>query len=89
MNHHNTNISSDCMRLVIYWVEDMAIDVPHLLAKKLHYSLEESKENNIKFNFSGTLQNIVDLYRPDDQTSPLKTHIRRLRTKKPIEEIPE
>jgi hypothetical protein len=44
MNHHKTDISGDCMRLVIYWVEDRVIDVPHLLAKKLHHALEESKK---------------------------------------------
>jgi hypothetical protein len=55
MNHHKSDISSDCMRLVIHWVEDRAIYVPNLLAKKSHYALEESKKNNIKFNFSDTL----------------------------------
>ena len=34
MNHHKQDISGDCMKLVIHWVEDPAIDVPHLLAKK-------------------------------------------------------
>jgi hypothetical protein len=40
MNHHKTDIYGDYTRLVIYWVEDMDVDVPHLLAKKLHSSLE-------------------------------------------------
>ncbi len=36
MNHHKWHdISGDCMKLAIQWVEDMAIDVPHLLARKL------------------------------------------------------
>ena len=39
MNHHKQDISGDCMKLVIHWVEDLAIDVNHLLAKKLHFSL--------------------------------------------------
>jgi hypothetical protein len=77
MIHHKKDISGDCMRLVIYWVEDRAIYVPHLLDKKLHYSLEESKKKNIKFSFPGTLQKNIDLYRLGDQTSPLRTYIRR------------
>jgi len=55
MNHHKNDIHGGCMGIVIYWVEDRSIDVPHLLAKKLHSSLEESKKKKIKFNFSGTL----------------------------------
>ena len=39
MNHHKQDISGDCMKVVIHWVEDLAIDVPHLLAKKMHLSL--------------------------------------------------
>ena len=40
MNHHRWHdISGDCMKLAIHWVEDMAIDVPHLLARKLHSTL--------------------------------------------------
>ena len=36
MNHHKRHdILGDCMKLPIHWVEDMAIDVPHLLARKL------------------------------------------------------
>jgi hypothetical protein len=72
------------MRLVIHWVEDRAIDVPHLLAKKLHYALKESKKKNIKFSFPSTLQKIIDLYRPNVQTNPLKTYIRRSKMKKPL-----
>ena len=44
MNHHKQDISGDCMKLVIHWVEDLAIDVPHLLEKKnciLHYRIEK------------------------------------------------
>ena len=33
MNHHKQDISGDCMKLVIHWFEDLAIDVPHLLEK--------------------------------------------------------
>jgi hypothetical protein len=36
-----------------------------------------------------TLQKIIDLYQPSDQTSHLKTYIRRSKTKKTIEEVPE
>ena len=39
MNHHKQDISGDYMKLVIHWVEDLAIDVPHLLAKKLDFAL--------------------------------------------------
>ena len=31
MNHHKQDNSADCMKLVIHWVEDLSIDVPHLL----------------------------------------------------------
>jgi hypothetical protein len=51
--------------------------------------LKKVKKKKIKFSFLGTLQKIIDLYRPSDQTSPLKTYIRRSKTKKPIEEVPE
>jgi hypothetical protein len=40
LNHHKTDIFSDRMRIVIYWVEDRVVYVPHLLAKKLHHPLE-------------------------------------------------
>ena len=53
------------MKLVIHWVEDLAIDVPHLLAKKLHFALQESKMKRVKFSYPGTLQTIIDLYRPN------------------------
>ena len=56
MNHHKKNdISGDCMKLAIHWVEDMAIDVPHLLARKLHYALQDSKMKRVKFSYPGTL----------------------------------
>lgn len=35
MNHHKNDFLGDRMKLVIHLVEDMAVDVPHLLAKKL------------------------------------------------------
>ena len=43
MNHHKQDISGDCMKLVIHWVEDLAIDVPHLLVKNciLHCKREK------------------------------------------------
>ena len=62
MNHHKQDISGDCMKLVIHWVEDMAIDVPHLLEKKMHFALQESKMKRVKFNYPCTLQKIIDLY---------------------------
>ena len=39
MNHHKQDISGECMKLVIHWVENLAIDDPHLLEKKLHFAL--------------------------------------------------
>ena len=64
MNHHKQDISGDCMKLMIHWVEYRAIDVPHLLAKKMLFALQESKMKRVKFSYPGTLQNIIDLYRP-------------------------
>ena len=64
MNHHKQDILGDCMKLVIHWVEDLAKDVPHLLEKKLHFALHERKMKRAKFSYPGTLQNIIELYRP-------------------------
>ena len=62
MNHHKRHdISGDCMKLAIHWVEDMAIDVPHLLARKLHSALQDSKMKRVKFSYPDTLQTIIDL----------------------------
>ena len=62
MNHHKWHdISGDCMKLDIQWIEDMATDVPHLLARKLHFALQDSKMKRVKFNYPGTLQKIIDL----------------------------
>ena len=44
MNHHKKDISGDCMKLVIHWVEDLAIDVPHLLEKKSFFTVGEKNE---------------------------------------------
>ena len=56
MNHHKQNdISGDCMKLAIHWVEYMAIDVPHLLARKLHSTLQDSKMKRVKFSYPDTL----------------------------------
>ena len=50
--------------MVIHWVEKWAIDVPHLMAKKLHYALQETQMKGVKFSSLGTLQKIIDLYKP-------------------------
>ena len=55
MNHQKQDISSDCMGLVIRWVEYSAKDVYHLLAKKLHLALQESINKKVKFSFQSTL----------------------------------
>ena len=52
------------MRVVIHWVEDIPVDIPYLLAKKLHSALQESQLRKVKFSFPGTLQKIIDLCRP-------------------------
>ena len=79
MNHHKRNdISGDCMKLDIHWVEDMAIDVPHLLARKLHSALQDSKMKKVKFSYSGTLQKIIDLCRPSVfGSNSIRTYIRK------------
>ena len=64
MNHHRVDISGECMRVVIHWVEDIPIDNPYLLDKKLHSTLQESQLRKVKFSFPGTLQKIIDLCRP-------------------------
>ena len=65
VNHHKWHdISVDCMKLAIHCVEDMVIDVPHLLARKLHSVLQDSKMKRVKFSYPGTLQKIIDLCRP-------------------------
>ena len=62
MNHHKRHdILGDCIKLAIHWVEDMAIDVPHLLARKLHSTLQDSKMKRVKFSYPRTLQKIIDL----------------------------
>ena len=79
MNHHKWNaILGDCMKLAIHWVEDMAIDVPHLLARKLHFALQDSKMKRFKFSYPGTLQKIIDLCRPSVVGSKsIRTYIRK------------
>ena len=64
MNHHKDDILGECMRVVIHWVEDIPVDIPYLLAKKLHYALQESQLRKVKFSFLGTLQKIIDLCQP-------------------------
>ena len=52
------------MRVVIHWVEDIPVDIPNLLSKKLHSALQERQLRKVKFSFPGTLQKIIDLCRP-------------------------
>ena len=62
MNQHKRNdISGDCMKPAIHWVEYMAINVCHLLDRKLHSALQDSKMKRVKFSYLGTLQKIIDL----------------------------
>ena len=61
MNHHKRHdILGDCMNLAIHWVEDMAIDVPHMLSRKLHFALKDSKMKRVKFSYLDTLQKNID-----------------------------
>ena len=64
LNHHRDDILVECMQVVIHWMEDIPIDIPYLLAKKLHFALQESQLRKVKFSFLGTLQNIIDLCQP-------------------------
>ena len=50
---------------MIHWVEYIHVDIPYLLAKKLHSALQESQLRKVKFSFPSTLQKIIDLCRPD------------------------
>ena len=61
LNHHRVDISGECMRVVIHWVEDIPVDIPYLLAKKIHSALQESQLRKVKFSFLGTLQKIIYL----------------------------
>ena len=71
MNHHKRHdISGDCMKL--------AIDVPHLLARKLHSTLQDSKMKRIKLSYLDTLQKIIDLCQPSVVGSnSIRTYIRK------------
>ena len=64
LNHHRVDISGECMRVVIHWVEDIPVDIPYLLDKKLHSALQESQLRKVKFSFPGILQKIIDLCQP-------------------------
>ena len=64
LNHHRVDILGECMWVVIHWVEDIPLDIPYLLAKKLHSALQESQLRKFKFSFPCTLQKIIDLRRP-------------------------
>ena len=78
------------MKLAIHWVEDMAIDVPHLLARKLHSALQDSKMKRVKFSYLGTLQNIIDLCRPSVVGSnSIRTYIRNPKEQQKNEELPQ
>ena len=91
MNHHKQDILGDFMKLVIHWVEYLAMDVPHLLVKKLHFLLQERKMKRVKFSYPGTLQKIIDLYRPRTvEGSRFKnTYIKRPKLDKINQEVPQ
>ena len=56
LHHHMVDILGECIWVVIHWVEDIPVDVPYLLAKILHSTLQESQLRKVKFSFPGTLQ---------------------------------
>ena len=64
MNHHRDDLLGECIPVVIHWVEYMLIDIPYILAKKIHSALQESQLRKVKFSFSGTPQKIIDLCSP-------------------------
>ena len=64
LNHHRDGISGECMQVVMHWVEDIHVDIPYLLVKKIHFALQESQLRKVKFSFLSTLQKIIDLCRP-------------------------
>ena len=68
----------------------MAIDVPHLLARKLHSALQDSKIKKFKFSYLGTLQKIIDLCRPGVVGSnSIRTYIRNNKEQQKNEELPQ
>ena len=68
----------------------MAIDVPHLLARKLHSALQYNKMKRVKFNYPGTLQKIIDLCRPSVVGSNyIRTYIRKPKEQQKNEELPQ
>ena len=91
MNHHKHDISGDCMKLEIHQVEDLAIYFPHLLEKKLHFALQERKMKRVKFSYLGTLQKIIDLYRPSivEGSRFKNTYIKRSKMDKINQEVPQ
>ena len=79
------------MKLVIHWVKYLAIDAPHLLEKKFHFSLQESKMKRVKFSYPSTLQKIMVLYRPNTVEGSIfkNTYIKRLKLKEINQEFPQ
>ena len=64
LNHHRKDISGECMRVVINWVEDRPVDIPYLMGRKILCALQESQLKKVKFSFPGTLQKIIYLCSP-------------------------
>ena len=48
LNHHRQDISGECMRVVINWVEDTHVDIPYLLGNKIHCALQEIQLEKVK-----------------------------------------
>ena len=68
----------------------MGIDVPHLFARKLHSTLQDSKMKRVKFSYPDTLQKIIDLCRPSVVGSKsIRTYIRKPKEQQKNEELPQ
>ena len=68
----------------------MAIDVPHLSARKLYSALQDSKMKRVKFSYSSTLQKNIDLCRPSVvESNSIRTYIRKPKEQQKNEELPQ
>ena len=52
------------MRVVIHWVEDRPVDIPYLLANKIHSAPQESQLKKVKYSFPCILQKIIEFVNP-------------------------
>ena len=67
----------------------MAIDVPHLLARKLHSALQDSRMKRVKFGYPGTLQKICYLCRTSVGSNSMRRYIRKPEEQQKNEGLPQ